>query len=265
MDGLPALSQLVRAHDAVGTVTEDVFRFSCEGAPWWGGIVPFEIGDVLAWIGVALPESEVAAEFDDKKYAVLVGGVLALLLAGGLGATMTREYIRSLRHAQDASLLRCSEDALADRIKAGESDTLEFKSTLRWNLKSDKPDKRIELAWLKNVVAFLNSDGGAVLIGVTDDCEILDMAADRFANEDKYLLHITNLLDRHIGTEFSPFVSCGIRSIEERRLAVIECRRAAMPAFLKDGEDEAFYIRMGPASRRLPTSQVLEYVKTRGA
>ena len=43
---------------------------------------------------------------------------------------------------------------------------MEFKSTLRWNLFSDKTDKAIENSCLKTVAGYLNSDGGVLLVGV---------------------------------------------------------------------------------------------------
>ncbi len=54
-------------------------------------------------------------------------------------------------------------------IKRGESKTLEFKSTLRWNLREDrKDDKAITHSVLKTIAAFLNTAGGDLLIGVDD-------------------------------------------------------------------------------------------------
>lgn len=91
-------------------------------------------------------------------------------------------------------------------ISRGESERLEFKSTLRWNLKTGRPEKGIEKAWLKSVVAFLNSDGGILLI---------------------------------------------------------ECQPYPSAAFLKIGENEDFYVRVGPGIRRLSTSEVLAYMKNR--
>ena len=35
------------------------------------------------------------------------------------------------------------------------------------NLHTKKPGKEIEIAWLKGVTAFLNTDGGTLLIGMT--------------------------------------------------------------------------------------------------
>ena len=72
-------------------------------------------------------------------------------------------------------------------IRYGESPNLEFKSTLRTNLKTGKAGKEIELAWLKSVVGFLNTDGGVLLIGVNDGGEVVSIAADQFENDDKCL------------------------------------------------------------------------------
>ena len=69
---------------------------------------------------------------------------------------MFDQYLRTHRNAE----------AL---IKQGESKTLEFKSTLRWNLKEDRKDKRVTFAALKTIAAFLNTEGGDLLIGVADD------------------------------------------------------------------------------------------------
>ena len=91
-------------------------------------------------------------------------------------------------------------------INKGESDRVEFKSTLRWNLKKERSEKGIEKAWLKSLVTFLNTDGGALLVGVGDDGDILGTAADQFDNDDKYLLHVNNCIQQHIGLECSSFI-----------------------------------------------------------
>jgi hypothetical protein len=67
--------------------------------------------------------------------------------------------------------------------------------------------RRKDLAWLKAVVGFMNSDGGILLIGVSDDGEILGLDADNFANEDKCRLHFKNLINTYIGVEFTRFIS----------------------------------------------------------
>ena len=49
---------------------------------------------------------------------------------------------------------------IADLIADGESERLEFKSSLRMNLNTRTTDRRVELGALKTLAAFMNSYGG---------------------------------------------------------------------------------------------------------
>ncbi len=53
-----------------------------------------------------------------------------------------------------------------DLVQEGEDDFVEFKSTLRWNMHTQKRDKAIEHASLKTIAAFLNSHGGTLSISL---------------------------------------------------------------------------------------------------
>jgi DNA-binding response OmpR family regulator len=155
----------------------------------------------------------------------------------------------------------------ADRVKSlirlGESNRVEFKSTLRWNLKTDRSEKVIEKAWLKSVAGFLNSDGGVLLVGVTDDGDIMGIEADNFDNEDKYLLHINNRIQQHIGLEHAGFIGYQLVPVDNQKVLLVECQPSPSPVFLKISKEEEFYIRVGPGSRRLSTSEVVAYVTNR--
>lgn len=63
---------------------------------------------------------------------------------------------------------------LKDLVKKGESQQLEFK------LKANHPDKIV-----KEIVAFANSNGGKLIIGVNDEREILGL---KFAEEEQFTL-----------------------------------------------------------------------------
>jgi predicted HTH transcriptional regulator len=155
----------------------------------------------------------------------------------------------------------------AERIKtlinSGESNRLEFKSTLRWNLKTDRSEKVIEKAWLKSVAAFLNSDGGVLLVGVEDSGNVLGIEADNFDSEDKYLLHVNNRIQQHIGLEHAGFIGYRLWPVDSKKVLLIECQPSPSPVFLKISKDEEFYIRVGPGTRRLSTSEVVAYVTNR--
>jgi len=115
-----------------------------------------------------------------------------------------------------ALLWKCGnrEESLADRIKSGETPTLEFKSSLRWNIHKNAFDKDIENSVLKTIVAFCNTKGGELLIGVKDNGEILGLDIDNFKNADKFLLHLTNLLLDRIGPDIMHSVQSEIVPIQ---------------------------------------------------
>ena len=83
----------------------------------------------------------------------------------------TRELIdenRGLPANKPRGFTDFDEPSLLDLIRSGEGHSLEFKSTLRWNLHADRVDRNIENASLKTVAGYLNADGGVLLVGVTD-------------------------------------------------------------------------------------------------
>jgi hypothetical protein len=80
--------------------------------------------------------------------------------------------------------------AVTKGLKRGESKSLEFKSTLRWSLKDDRQDdKGVTHSVLKTIAAFLNTEGGDLLIGVADDGSVVGIEADRLESEDKFMRH----------------------------------------------------------------------------
>ena len=128
---------------------------------------------------------------------------------------------------------------------------------------SNKPGKEIELAWLKSVVAFCNTNGGTILIGVNDEGEILGLEADNFKNEDKCLLHVQSLLKDHIGMEFTKYINYKLHKIDNKKVLAVHCSPSQKPLFLMANNKEQFYIRSGPASIELSTSKAIKYIEDR--
>jgi hypothetical protein len=153
---------------------------------------------------------------------------------------------------------------LAELINKGESYNLEFKSTLRWNIKAERKDPAIEHASLKTITAFLNSSGGILLIGVQDDGSILGTELDKFENEDRYLLHLWNLIKSSMGQDIGQFIDVSVEKHDGKQLIKIVCSRSSRPVFLKQkGFGEEFFIRLGPSSASLDISEALKYISDR--
>ncbi|MCX6078804.1 MAG: BREX system Lon protease-like protein BrxL [Chloroflexi bacterium] len=143
-------------------------------------------------------------------------------------------------------------------IATGENDKLEFKATLRWNLLADKADKAIENSALKTIVAFLNTEGGTLLVGVKDNGSVLGIETDQFANEDKFLLHFSSLVNDRIGKQYVEHIQFGLKDVADAKILRVECEPSDDPVFLKNNGEE-FYVRSGPSSVQLSMSEVLEY------
>ena len=148
-------------------------------------------------------------------------------------------------------------------IKAGEGLHVEFKSTLRVNLHTGEKDSRIELACLKTIAGFLNSRGGTLIIGVSDESETVGIQADGFQNEDRMHLHLINVLKERIGAQHAMYVHPRFEDRDDHRVLVVECTPANSAAFVKDGGAEVFYIRTGAATTALSASQTQAYIAQR--
>ena len=189
----------------------------------------------------------------DLRYGIIRGGVTKFLGENSKIIGIEEDY----------------EEETEKLIMGGESYNVEFKSTIRTNLQTGEKDKRMEKAVLKSIVAFLNSDGGDLLVGVADDGEKIGVDIESFDNPDKMNLHISNLLSSQIGDEFIPFIkyrqlNYGKREDGTDRIVVrFTCEPTSTPAFLKDGKVEIFFVRSGPSSVELTGNDLIKYVDNR--
>jgi hypothetical protein len=163
--------------------------------------------------------------------------------------------------------------SLEDLIAEGESDELEFKSTLRWDVREGTINKKLEEVIMKTVAAFANSQGGMLLIGVGDDGEVLGLEPDYRSlgggNRDKFELHLRNHLNQQFGAAFvTSKVVIKFHEVEEKEVCQIVAAPAKVPVILKvkdkNGQTtEKFYARSGNSSQEIPLSDVSAYIKER--
>ncbi len=148
-------------------------------------------------------------------------------------------------------------------VENGESKTIEFKSTLRKNLHTGQNDPRMEMGVLKTIAAFLNSSGGKLVIGVADDGTAIGIGEDGFPNEDKFALHLDNLIRSRLGSHVMLYLHPRFEDYDGARVMVVECQPAKGPAYVKDGAVERFFVRSAASSIELTGSQMNEYIKQR--
>jgi len=153
---------------------------------------------------------------------------------------------------------------IQELIETGEGYNLEFKTSFRWDIRAEKKNSAIEHASLKTIAAFLNSGGGTLLIGVEDDGKIQGIEIDGFDNEDKFLLHLWNMIKSSMGQEVTPNIQTILKKLNGKTVCSVKCLRSPSPVFLKQkGFDEEFYIRIGPGSANLEIREALKYISER--
>ncbi|MEI6455517.1 MAG: ATP-binding protein [bacterium] len=177
--------------------------------------------------------------------------------------TFFTERFREARNAIEYLLCfkEVKKEGAESLITMGESNDVEFKSTLRWDLKAGKTSQHVERAVLKTISAFMNSGGGSLLIGVRDDGSIEGIESDRLPNEDKFLLHFWTLVRTAFGKDVSPYLKTRLEKADGKTICIVKCFRSQRPVFLKQpGFEEEFFIRVGPSSNALAVSEALKYI-----
>ena len=244
--------QSMGSHDSIR-----IASFKSEGVSYRAAFSPVVANHNGTFYALVVPSASLPTLFRSKSGALVLAAFI-LLLIGAIAFAIV--YVKNFKKVRFAPM---TPDAVQQMIAVGESDLLEFKSTVRTNLHTGKPGKEIELAWLKSVVAFCNTEGGTILIGVNDKGQILGLEADNFQNDDKCLLHIQNLIGEHVGIEYLSYVRFSLLGIADNKILVIQCAPLKRIMLLKASGKEQFYVRSGPSSIELPMSKVLEYVNER--
>jgi hypothetical protein len=243
-------------------LSDKVISVMHEGQLWWCGFRPLDPDRKTTWIAVMVPERDILGHAGQRSKRLWFIGLASIFIATGLAVWMVRRYGRP--NAATETFDRAHpQESIRAIIAEGENRYVEFKSTMRMNLHTEKPGKEIEMAWMKGVAGFLNTDGGILLIGVTDEGEITGLERDVFENDDKCRLHFKNLISKHIGADLSKYIRFIMVPMDGKTVGVVRCDRASEPVFVKDGNKEHFYIRNGPSSDELPVSQALNYIKHR--
>ena len=152
-------------------------------------------------------------------------------------------------------------DKIMSLIRKGESKHLEFKETFSKEIKTGRKENFIEKMSLKSIVGFLNADGGTLLIGVSDQGEVVGVNDDFFSSPDRYLLNFRNALHSQIGSEFYPLIDFDLYEISGLYLLKVDCKPSNMPCFL--GKEEEFYVRTNPATDQLKGRKLSDYIRLR--
>jgi len=153
-------------------------------------------------------------------------------------------------------------------IRRGEGMYIEFKQTLRYDARKGETSRELEKMVLKTIVAFLNSDGGTLLIGVDDSGKVSGLHDDYKTltkkDRDGFENHLTTLVKTAIGLPYAKYVRAAFESIDGKDICVVSVKGAHKPAYLTNGDKkEEFFVRVGNSTQPFSMSEAEEYIKTK--
>jgi len=220
-------------------------------------------GELIGEIGVLNGDFRLGAltANEDSQLIALCG--VSLFKQDIIPAHMSLDIVRRLSKRVTNYLRSIQQTSTKEIILKGESELVEFKSTIRWNLKANRKDPRITHAILKTINAFLNSEGGILLVGVADDGTILGLEEDRFENDDRLLLFLTSTIKSQLGTLHLGKIHFHLEHLENKVILRIDIQAGDEPCFLVTEKLDHFYIRTGPATTDLRLSKVHKYITKR--
>ena len=157
---------------------------------------------------------------------------------------------------------------VTELLRVGESQTVEFKSTARWNLHAGQADKKMEHVISKTVCGFLNAEGGKLFIGVDDDGNVVGLSPDMRTlggkgNRDGYELFLRQLLDNGLSVPTAGIVRISFESVAGTDICVVSASSSRKPVFAKPHEGGSgyseFWVRTGNATKQLYGDDMLAY------
>lgn len=120
---------------------------------------------------------------------------------------------------------------------------------------------------IKNIASFLNTDGGTLLLGVSDSGKLVgidrEMSALNLQKIEKYLKDLENKVTNLLGDSISKLVRLSSVIIDDKNIVIVDCITSPEPVFMK-GENnkyQDFYIRRSSESEALYGYELLKYIE----
>ena len=164
-----------------------------------------------------------------------------------------------------------TEWSLENCLDKGESDLIEFKSSMIWDYKNGKPSDDLQLMITKTLSAFMNSDGGILIVGIDDNANLLGLEKDMSIfserkNWDGWLQHLVNIIRKQIGPEYLNYIVTEKFKKEGKTIAKIVVKPSKKPTFVeyrdRNGQSKTdFFVRGLNTTQSLNTKQTADYIK----
>jgi len=146
----------------------------------------------------------------------------------------------------------------------GEDQNVEYKQTLRWDVKTDQVNPVLEEVVMKELASFMNKDGGKILIGVDDNGVPLGLDRDyqtfKKKNSGDFQEHITNLINKNLGKNANSCIDWGFHDIDGKEVCLGTITPSPSPVYIKIKNDKKFYVRNNNTCQPYDVEDAFDYI-----
>ena len=155
-------------------------------------------------------------------------------------------------------------------LQQRESDILEFKSTLRYDTRKKQVNRELELEVMKTICGFLNSQGGCLIVGYSDDkkkCCGLEKdykSLGKRKDWDGWQQYLESKIKTSMGAAFSGFITMRSNQHEEEgqlfEVAKIMVQKSKRAAYLNINGSNNFFARRNGQTDNLDAKECNQWI-----
>ncbi|MEJ2594132.1 MAG: ATP-binding protein [bacterium] len=177
--------------------------FIVSGNEYWTSIDTLSPSLGVKGFAITLSQDDLQQSKKNKEEAYLYATLLFLIFALALALPAFRKQVRPNDADTDGALEPLTPEEVGKLIRQGESEKLEFKSSVRWDYRQEIVNRDLEAVILKSIAAFANAKGGILIIGIRDDLTVLGLEPDfkslKKQDVDYFELHLRTLVNNQFG------------------------------------------------------------------
>jgi len=151
-----------------------------------------------------------------------------------------------------------------DLLHKNETQRLEYKSSMRWDMRQNQQNSSLEEVIAKELCCFMNSGGGDLLIGVDDEGNPIGLKKDYSTFKDKsadgFAQHLTNMINKYLDKNANAYVELDFIPINNFEICRCKIKSSPRPIYLSKNNEKLFFIRANNTCQPLDMEEAHQYI-----
>jgi len=175
-----------------------------------------------------------------------------------------RETIRGILRKLIMPIQTIDQSTVSSLLHGRESQRLEYKSSMRWDMRQNRPNPAMGEIIAKELCAFMNTGGGDLLIGVDDNGDPVGLENDystfRDKSSDGFSQHMINLINKHIDKNANAYVELDFIPFGDNEICRCRIKSSPRAIYFTKNNEKQFYIRANNTCQPLDMEQAHNYI-----